>query len=540
MTRVHGRVIDDRTISGLHIHDPRGQPDPPRNALVLGVGVDDAQVVGILEQLGVCGAAALVVREPVEVGARLIRAVERSGVVLLGLAAGASWEQLAALLRTLLADVNDGGDSAASLGGLPSGDLFAVANAVAAIIDAPVTIEDSHSRVLAFSGRQDEADAARVATILGRQVPDANIRQLRQRGVFEQLRTTGTPVYVESLDLPSGEFSLPRVAVAVRAGDDFLGSMWAAVPGPFTEDRNTAFTETAALVALHLLRVRAGTDVQRQARSDLVAAALEGGPGGAEAIARLGLLGRRALVLALSVPDLPAHSGRSESNAASAAARVHLCDAFAMHLRALHHRSTVALVGEVVYALLPVAENQQDVAELAMQAVRTAQTFLDRTNTSTVIGIGSVAEEAAELPQSRRDAERALRVLLAGGEERRVATIDDVHFDALLLEFDELAAGRGPIPVGPLKRLHDYDAQHRTVLVDTLRHWLDALGNVPAAAAAAFVHPNTFRYRLRRLADVADLDLDDPDQRFAAMLQLRLLSLRRGGSPGWSSTLEQP
>ena len=41
-----------------------------------------------------------------------------------------------------------------------------------------------------------------------------------------------------------------------------------------------------------------------------------------------------------------------------------------------------------------------------------------------------------------------------------------------------------------------------------------------------FVHVNTFRYRLRRLAAVSGIDLGDPEQRFAAMLQLRVM-LRR-------------
>ena len=39
-----------------------------------------------------------------------------------------------------------------------------------------------------------------------------------------------------------------------------------------------------------------------------------------------------------------------------------------------------------------------------------------------------------------------------------------------------------------------------------------------------FVHPNTLRYRLRRLEEVSGLDLADPEQRFAAMLQLRMLA----------------
>ncbi|MGW0586077.1 helix-turn-helix domain-containing protein, partial [Streptomyces sp. NPDC002920] len=36
---------------------------------------------------------------------------------------------------------------------------------------------------------------------------------------------------------------------------------------------------------------------------------------------------------------------------------------------------------------------------------------------------------------------------------------------------------------------------------------------------------NTFRYRLRRVAEVGGIDLTDPEARFAAMLQLRLHSL---------------
>jgi DNA-binding PucR family transcriptional regulator len=37
------------------------------------------------------------------------------------------------------------------------------------------------------------------------------------------------------------------------------------------------------------------------------------------------------------------------------------------------------------------------------------------------------------------------------------------------------------------------------------------------------VHPNTFRYRLRRLVEVSGIDLDDPVERLVAHLQLTLL-----------------
>ncbi|HEU5005422.1 MAG TPA: helix-turn-helix domain-containing protein, partial [Jatrophihabitantaceae bacterium] len=58
----------------------------------------------------------------------------------------------------------------------------------------------------------------------------------------------------------------------------------------------------------------------------------------------------------------------------------------------------------------------------------------------------------------------------------------------------------------------------------TLRAWLDAFGDVIAASAAVYVHPNTFRYRLRRLAEVGQIDLADSQARFSAMLQLRIVA----------------
>jgi len=514
---------DSDEIGGVAIHDPVDEPALPRRALVLGVGVHaPADTAALLASLGRHDAAGLVLRSPVTVTAEVTAAVQASGVPLLGLTRGASWTQLAALLRSLLAEGDVGDDGAETLGGIPSGDLFSVANAVAALIDAPVTIEDRSSRVLAFSGRQDEADPSRVETILGRQVPERYSRLLTERGVFRDLYRSDQPVYVEP---PTGgaqlpEFTLPRAAVAVRAGDEVLGSIWAAVREPLSADRARAMCDAARLVALHLLRIRAGADVSRRLRADLVSTALEGGTGAFEAVRRLGLTDQPAVVLALAVAD-PAERAR-------------VADGLAMHLSAIHPRCAAALVGDVAYGLIPVTPEGpgSDGTEGELRAVRIATDFLDRVGDRSrpVIGIGQVAFDAAGLPAARACADRALRVLRAshdgaGGRQsgRRVARLADVHAEALLMELRDLAAAHGDRPTGPVARLSAYDEEHGTNLVDTLRAWLDAFGDVAAASAAMFVHTNTFRYRLRRLAEVSGIDLADPEQRFAAMLQLRAI-----------------
>jgi DNA-binding PucR family transcriptional regulator len=522
---VHGEADSPEDIGGIVIHDPLDDPVLAPHALVLGVGLGDPdEIARVLADLGKQQGAALILRAPVPTDGVVAAAAEKSGVVVLGLTRGASWAQLAAMLRSLLAEGDVGVDQPETLGGVTSGDLFALANAVAALLDAPVTIEDRSSRVLAFSGRQDEADASRVETILGRQVPERFSRMLTERGVFRDLYRNDEPLYIEPFQSGSDDFTLPRVAVAVRAGDEVLGSIWVAVHEPLSEERSRALRDAAKLVALHMLRIRAGADVERRLRADLVSTALEGEGGAREALSRLGLAGQPVVVLALAILDRAEDEPSIDGDTSLATERQRLADALAMHLSAVHPRCAAALVGDVAYGLVPVQRDQVDGQE---RAVRIAREFLDRIGdrVCAVVGVGPVVFDATHLAPARSSADRALRVLRTGQRAQRVARLDDVHVESLVLELRDLVVSRGDELTGPIARLVSYDEQHHTNLVETLRAWLDAFGDVAMASASVFVHPNTFRYRLRRLAEVGGLDLDDPDARFAAMLQLKVISV---------------
>ncbi|PQM45835.1 hypothetical protein C1Y40_04011 [Mycobacterium talmoniae] len=54
----------------------------------------------------------------------------------------------------------------------------------------------------------------------------------------------------------------------------------------------------------------------------------------------------------------------------------------------------------------------------------------------------------------------------------------------------------------------------------TLRAWLAAQGDLARAGERLGVHENTVRYRLRRMAEVTNLGLDDARKRFAMMIEL--------------------
>lgn len=96
----------------------------------------------------------------------------------------------------------------------------------------------------------------------------------------------------------------------------------------------------------------------------------------------------------------------------------------------------------------------------------------------------------------------------------------------LLLRLREFVTDEQELRGGRLGVLLDYDAQHGTDYVETLHVYLDAFGDIAAAAAKLCIHANTLRYRLRKLQEIAEIQLDNPNERLALMLQLQLLITR--------------
>ncbi|HWL34633.1 MAG TPA: helix-turn-helix domain-containing protein [Frankiaceae bacterium] len=135
-------------------------------------------------------------------------------------------------------------------------------------------------------------------------------------------------------------------------------------------------------------------------------------------------------------------------------------------------------------------------------------------------GVGPVVEGAAALPDARLVAARVVRV----GRERgdRVARLDGVRPDVLLLALGEAVTEQRVALPGVLAPLRAHDEAHQTEYVRTLGAYLDAFGDVTAAAERIRVHPRTFRHRLRRIGELSAIRLDDPDERLAAHLELRL------------------
>jgi DNA-binding PucR family transcriptional regulator len=75
--------------------------------------------------------------------------------------------------------------------------------------------------------------------------------------------------------------------------------------------------------------------------------------------------------------------------------------------------------------------------------------------------------------------------------------------------------------LGPLL---DYDREHRSELVDTLRA-LFAKRSLTDAAAALHIHISTLKYRVGRIEAILDRSVEDWDNIFHLELALRVLAV---------------
>jgi sugar diacid utilization regulator len=492
----------ERPLIGVTVNDPLLPLPALSGHVLLGVGVDahGDTAADLVATAAALDYVAIVLHVDESAPEPIAKAARRHGIVLLTAPSGVPWVHLATMFR--VGSTSSPHDD--QLAGVRLGDLFGFANSLAASIRGAVTLEDPQSQVLAYSSVKDDVDEPRKETILGRQVPQRYMRLMQERGVFRQLLNSDDIVHMDAMP----EVGLHRrLAVSVRAAGELLGSIWVAESGQaLAEDHAQILQEAAQTAALHVMRHRMDLHAESNLRRSMVRDLLDGNAADVAAV-RLGL-----------DPDTPYAVLAFEIVGAAPSNRllpvVHLyCTTF--------RRTALTLdVGPRVYVVL--ADDVGAPTELRRFAADGARRAASTLQTEVRAAVGGAVASVDQVADSRHDADRVMRVLLRDETRRTVADLDEVRAAANLLEVLDLLRERPHLQDGPLRRLGAEDDGKSEALIATLRAHLDHFGDIAAAAASTQVHPNTFRYRLRRATNVAGIDLDDPSVRLMLQLQLRL------------------
>jgi putative methionine-R-sulfoxide reductase with GAF domain len=130
--------------------------------------------------------------------------------------------------------------------------------------------------------------------------------------------------------------------------------------------------------------------------------------------------------------------------------------------------------------------------------------------TPVAIGVSSVCQGEATFVDGFAEAQQALLGTIVLKGEPSVLSYEDLGAYKYLLRV-ALDGGIRDSTVDAVMRLAEYDAQRGSQLVTTLEEFLRRHGNISATSEALFVHPNTLRQRLRRIAELSGVDLRKDD-----------------------------
>jgi GAF domain-containing protein len=303
----------------------------------------------------------------------------------------------------------------------------------------------------------------------------------------------------------------------VAAGDQHLGALAAArARPPFGQEADELLRAVAnqLAVALHKAELIERLTAENIVR-DLFEALERGSTDVAEARARAagGELRRRHLLLHIEPVQghgdprpWPAVAERTEARLRRLAPGA-LCDTGRESLR----------------ALMPLRAGSDDAdreeLERALHELGAAERVL--------IGVSTMRRGVSEGDRSIReaaDAAHIARALVRGGGALSYSDLGAYKY-LVRLPLDEAPHDRHCEAV---ERLMEYDRRRRSQLVATLEQYLRDRRSIATTARALYIHPNTLRQRLDRIAKLSGLDLAEEDL-LSLELAVKLVRLRSTG-----------
>jgi sugar diacid utilization regulator len=228
---------------------------------------------------------------------------------------------------------------------------------------------------------------------------------------------------------------------------------------------------------------------------------------------RLRLAGTYVAVLARGGDEL-AQETPDQPLAARAALR-RIVEAARLHLRPRGGASVVGMRHGEVVALYPV-DGTADLARIEAQAAAYAVALAAD---DVAVGIGGLHAGLPGVARSYCEARDAVEIAVGTGIRGRPIVFDDVLIDQMVRSSPH--ADR--ILETTLHPLLDYDRDHQSGLVATLKAYVESGFNLTRTAEILSVHANTVVYRLRRIRELTGRDPREPSDLLLLFFGLKLL-----------------
>lgn len=387
-------------------------------------------------------------------------------------------------------------------------DLFAIAQTTATLANGHVVIEDPANRVLAYSPASHDVDELRRLSILLRRGPERYQKLLKESGVYKHLQASEIPVHMPA---NPDEGLRERVAIGIHAGSRVLGYIWLQEgTEPLARNTDKIMVGAARHAAIELVRHR---NEQSQAlRRDRISSLLSGTPQIHSQAQSAGIDPSKPAALVLI-----SAKGDGDTAAGLQLRRGELANVASIHAAAYRPGAVVGAIGLEIAMILPELDPVKSppaINRLVNIIVRDARVHL---HCQVQAAVGPVVERLDSLHGTLDHVRNVLKVL-EDTPSINVASYRDVETKVLTRELFELLGSRTALRHEGIALL----CSRYPEFAATLLAYLEFFGDVNRCAEELAIHRNTVHYRLRRACEVSGIDLQDPDQRLLAHLQIRL------------------
>ncbi|MGE6629931.1 PucR family transcriptional regulator [Bacillus sp. NPDC077027] len=390
-----------------------------------------------------------------------------------------------------------------------------VADQISDVLECPITIEDIHHRLLAYSTHNDFTDPARTSTIISRRVPEKVINRLWKDGIIPTLLKTDEPLRVNQI----AEVGLSsRIAISIWKDKEVLGFIWAIEsPKPFTDEEMDLLKMAANAVKNKLIHLQIRKSKTEERNQELFWKMLTGHIREKEEMTDLFLrLGLRcpdtyAIIIIRLRDELDDETEKKLSYLLETTQQVQVL-------------LTTVDFHELIILVSPKTDHPlQDMKQFTNSLLHQLS---DRYKIHDAqAAIGGIYDNITNIQPSYREAQAVLKTKERfPNETERFISFSELGIYQYL---DVLAEKRKHSSYSSysLSKLEDYDLRHHSNLVETLERFIDCDSNANIAAQQLNIHINTLNYRLKRITDIAEIDLKNINEKMTIYLDMKLKSV---------------
>ena len=391
--------------------------------------------------------------------------------------------------------------------------INAITDSLAKIVDNPVVVEDVNLKLISVSGfAPDDGDEQYISA---REILDNRKWESERVVLLNERRVVKIP------RCGAEKEECYQYLVPIAAGRDILGYVSCLEGCKKLEELDRMALEQAGTVcALELLKQKVAFETELRIKEDFLGELLSGSYQSEEQVleqaAKLGFnLKSGYLVTVLDLTPKIAGMGNTELNQRFLGqVRQEVCGP--------SPQSVVVQRNKQILILLALSKKGKYLESFSNLTSHLVQGVLkSSSNLIWRLAAGTPCHQVSDFSSSYEEALFTLDVMRNINRQNTSMSCEQLQvFGMLDINKKRFTAFINKV-IGPLV---DYDNEHNSELVETLKLYYLNNGNVQQAARRGYLNPSTLKYRLKRIQEIAGIELDHPDTSLQVQLALKLLT----------------